>query len=62
MMQDMRRRRRNPVVGCLLPILGLIAFMALCYGFCLVIFLIGNGGTDTGTGSSGIILLPYLMG
>jgi hypothetical protein len=54
------RRRGNLVTGCVLPILGLIVFLAFCYGFCMVIFLVGNpAGSDAG--STGQILTA-LMG
>lgn len=62
MMSQPRRGRRggNLVTGCLLPILGLIVFLAFCYGFCMVIFLVGNpAGSDAG--STGQIL-SWLLG
>lgn len=49
------RRRRNIITGCLLPILGLIVFLAFCYGFCLMIFLVGNPNASE-PGSTGQIL------
>jgi hypothetical protein len=53
------RRRGNIVTGCLLPILGLIVFLAFCYGFCMVIYLVGNPNANQ-AGSTGQILLWLL--
>lgn len=63
-MMNLQQRRRNPVVGCLLPILGLIVFLAACYGICLVMFLIGNPNASiaptTPTPAGGEIFLWFL--
>ncbi len=36
------QKKAGPVRGCLLPILGLLGFIALCYVFCLVLFLLAS--------------------
>ena len=60
MIQPMRGRKGgNIVTGCLLPILGLIVFLAFCYGFCMVVFLVGNPNASE-PGSTGQILF-WLM-
>lgn len=57
-------RNRNPVVGCLLPILGLVVFLVACYGFCVVVFLVGNPNASlsapTATPAGGQIILWLL--
>jgi hypothetical protein len=47
----------GPVRGCLLPILGLIGFIALCYVFCMIMFTLGNPNSRQESG----MLLQYVL-
>jgi hypothetical protein len=42
MISQEQRRASGPVKGCILPLLGFVGFIALCYVFCYVIFLIAS--------------------
>ncbi|MFL5735380.1 MAG: hypothetical protein ACJ78Q_19650 [Chloroflexia bacterium] len=53
--------------GCIVPILGLVGFIILCFLFCEVVYLLGNVGTGTtvqptttDTGGMVLSLLPFL--
>ena len=53
------QRKTGPIRGCLLPILGVVGFLALCYALCFVIYLLNIPFTQPG-GTSGGMLLPPL--
>jgi hypothetical protein len=50
------QRKAGPIKGCILPIIGFAGFIALCYVFCYVLFLLGSPGAQSTTGA----LLPFL--
>ena len=56
--QQRKSRGRGLVTGCILPILGLVGFIALCYVFCFVLFQLGSPGAQGGTTGA---LLPFLV-
>jgi hypothetical protein len=49
MMQE--QKKAGPVKGCILPILGFLGFIALCYIFCFVLFLLASPGAQQNTSS-----------
>ena len=51
-----KQKKQGPVRGCVVPFFTVIGLLALCYVFCLVIFLL-NGGAG---GSNTAGLLPFL--
>ena len=46
--QPRRSKGRGLITGCLLPIVGLVGFIALCYVFCFVLFQLGSPAANQG--------------
>lgn len=53
----MKQKKQGGVRGCLIPLLALAGILALCYAFCLVIFLLNGGGSGSSTAG---LFLPFL--
>ena len=54
----LERKRSGPIRGCVVPVIGLIGFIVLCFVFCEVVFLLGNPSARATTGGA---LLPFFF-
>ena len=57
MMMQQNKKKATPLQTCLIPLLGFIGFIALCFAFCEVVFLLGN---TSASNNSSLLLLSFL--
>ena len=51
------QKKTGPIRGCILPLLGLVGFIALCYVFCYVLFLVASPNSPMKQTTTGLLWL-----
>ena len=54
------KKKSGPVRGCLIPLLSVVGFLALCFVFCFVLFTL-NKAVAPSAGGTGFIMPFWLF-
>ena len=59
MLQQQGGQKTGFFRGCIVPVLGVIGFILLCFVFCEVIFLVGSSNSNSNSGTGGQVIFHF---